>query len=461
MTIMSFLLLIILYLVFFLYFSGLNPQELTIYFWPGHSITHSAAIIIVGAILLGLILGYAAHLYGTVTHMLKHWRRDRQEKKAREVAAIYREGVGRLLSGDVKRAHSLLQKALERDPARVDTYIAMANVHLQEGHPQEALTLLLKARSLEPRSLEVLFKLANTYEETGQDDQAQQVYQDLLPIENDNRKALRCLRDLHIRHDRWQEAFNLQKRILKAGPGANRLEEEKRKALYLRYEVARQGIEADEADQAKGELKEITKQDPAFVPARVSLGDIYRRQKRTEDAINVWQDGYRTLGKSIFLSRLEELYLADEDPASLLALYRSFLEDRKDDLILRLCYGKLCLRLEMVDEALEQLYAVESTGVESRQLHLLLAEAHRRRKRLDDAIAEYKKALGIDSPRLTLGYVCDVCEEPSEEWQSRCPACGTWGSFSLAGREHIQNVPPLEMRPIHHGEREEWNEGGE
>ncbi len=458
MTILSFLLLIILFLVFFLYFSGLNPQDLTIYFWPEHSVTYSVAIIIVGSILIGLIIGYAAHLYGTVSHMLKHWRRDRLEKKTKEVAAIYREGVGRLLSGDIKRAHGLLQKALERDPARVDTYIAMANVHLQEGHPQEALNQLLKARSIEPRSLEVLFKLATTYEETGQDDQATQVYQDLLQIEGDNRKALRYLRDLHIRHGRWTEALALQKRVLKAGPGANRLAEEKQKALYLRYEVAQQGIETEDADQAKGELKEIIKQDPAFVPARVSLGDIYRRQKRNDAAVEVWQEGYRQLGKSIFLSRLEELYLANEDPATLLGLYRTFLNDRNDDLVLRLFYGKLCLRLEMVDEALEQLYAVESTGVESRQLHLLLAEAHRRRKRMDDAIAEYKKALGIDS-RLQLGYGCDVCDETVDDWQSRCPACGTWGSFSLAGRKQIQNIPPVELRAIHHGEREEWNEG--
>lgn len=457
MTLMSFLLLIILFLAFFLYFHGLNPQDMTVFYWPEHSLTYSVAIIVVGCILIGLVLGYAAHLYGTLSHLLKHWRQDRADKKAKEVGAIYREGVGRLLSGDIKRAHNLLQKALDRDPGRVDTYIAMANVHLQEGHPQEAITLLLKAKSIDPRSLEVLFKLAATYEETGQDDQAQQVYQDLLGIEGDNRKALRCQRDLHIRHDRWQEAAALQKRILKVGPGSNRLAEEKDKSLYLRYEVARQSLEAGDIDQAKGELKDIIKQEPGFIPARVSLGDAYRRQQRPEEAVKVWEEGYRQLGKSIFLSRLEDLYMDAEDPATLLSHYRTFMTDRSDDLILRLFFGKLCLRLEMVDEALEQLYAVESTGLESRQLHLLLAEAHRRRKRVDEAIEEYKKALGIDS-QLRLGYVCDVCEATAEEWQSRCPECGTWGSFSLAGRQTIQNAPKVELRAIHHGEREEWNE---
>lgn len=457
MTLMSFLLLIILFLAFFLYFSGLNPQDATIFYWPNESITYSMAIIVVGCVLLGLALGYAAHLYGTVSHLLRHWRRDRAEKKVKEVASIYREGVGRLLSGDIKKAHGLLQKALDRDPSRVDTYIAMANVHTQEGHPQEAISLLLKAKNRDPRSLEVLFKLASTFEETGQDDQAGEIYQDLLGIESDNRKALRSLRDLHIRHGRWLEALALQKRILKAGPSSNRLEEEQQKALFLRYEVARQSLESGHLDLAKGELKEINKQAPDFIPAYVSLGDAYRRQKRPQDAVRVWQEGYRRLGKTVFLSRLEDLYMAEEDPATILSLYRSFLAERSDDLMLRLFYGKLCLRLEMVDEAIEQLYLVESTGADARQLHLLLAEAHRRRNRLDEAVKEYKKALGIDS-RLRLGYACDICETTVDEWQSRCPDCGTWGSFSLVGRKTIQNAQLLELRPIHHGQREEWNE---
>ena len=68
------------------------------------------------------------------------------------MAAIYREGVGRLLSGDIKKAHSLLQKALDRDPSRVEAYIAMANVHMQEGEPQEGINLLRKARGIDPKS---------------------------------------------------------------------------------------------------------------------------------------------------------------------------------------------------------------------------------------------------------------------------------------------------------------------
>ena len=377
MTVMAFLLLIILFLVSFLYFSGLNPQEFTLYYLPDQHVTASVAIIVVGCVLIGLILGYLVHLYSVVSHMVRHWKRDREEKKNREIAAIYREGVLRLLSGDIKKAHSLLQRAIERDPARVESYIALANVHAQEGEPGEGIRLLLKAKTLDPRSQEVLFKLAATYEDTGRDEDAAGTYREILTIEGDNRKALRSLRELHIRHNRWRESLEQQKKLIKSVSGTPRLEEEQQKFFFLRYEVARQDLEDGKIDEAKSELKEIIKQSPEFIPARVTLGDAYRRQRRIQAAAETWQKGYADLDKSIFLSRLEDLFMEAEDPATLLSFYRAALLEKGDDLMLRLFFGKLCLRLEMIDEAYQQLTAVESAGVDFPQLHFLLAEGLR------------------------------------------------------------------------------------
>jgi lipopolysaccharide biosynthesis regulator YciM len=453
MTLLTALLLLILFLAFFVYFSGLNPQDITIFYFADQHFTTSAAILVIGCVLLGLVLGSVAHFYQTFIHQLKHWKNHRREKKAREVTAIYREGVGRLLSGDIKKAHILLQKALDRDPSRVESYLALANVHVQGKNPQQGEALLLKAKELEPRSLEVLFKLATTYEEMNKIGEAGKVYEDILAIDSGNRKALRNFRDLYIKQEKWKEALDLQKRVLKTVPKSPRLEEEKQKYLSLRYEVAALNLAENQIDKANSEFKDIIKQAPDFTPARVSLGDAYQAQGRPEDAAKVWQEGYRVLAKSVFLSRLEDLYMGAEDPATLLSFYRSYLAENKDDLMLRLFYGKLCLRLEMVDEALEQLYAVESAGAEFPQIHLLLAEAHRRRDRIDESINEYKKALGVNT-QLSLGYVCDTCGTFSPEWQSRCQKCGTWGSFSFAGRRSIQKARPVEMREIHHGERE-------
>ena len=457
MSLMSFLLLIILFLVFFIYFSGLNPQDMTLVYYPGESVTYSVAMVVLGALLVGLALGYLVHLYGTLAHLMKHWKHGRAEKKAREVSAIYREGVGRLLSGDLKKALSLLQRAQERDPTRVETLIALASVHQQQGVPQEAVAVLQKARLQDAKNVEVLFKLAAAYEAMNLDEEACQAYQDILNLERDNRKALRSLRDRHMQHQRWRQALELQNRLAKIGADETDPQQETDLRLALRYEVACLAFAEGNLDQAKGEFKDIIKQAPKFTPAYVSLGDVYRAQRRRDEAVRTWQEGYQAEGKSIFLSRLEDLYMEAEDPASLLTFYRTATLQNRDDLMLRLFFGKLCLRLEMVDEAFEQLYAVESAGVDTPQLHLLLAEAHRRRNRIDESINEYKKALGVNA-RLRLPYVCDSCGEQAPTWLSRCPACGTWGSMSLTDRKEIRAAKLIETREIHHGERQEWIE---
>ncbi|SDD80282.1 tetratricopeptide repeat protein [Desulfuromonas thiophila] len=444
MTLMSFLLIVIVFLAFFVFFSGINPQEMTIFFLPEQSVTYPVTVIVIGCILVGLFIGYGLHLYGALSCLLRGWLRGRNDKRSKEVDEIYREGVGRLLSGDIKKAHSLLQKAIDKDPGKTESYIAMASVVSQEGDLDGAVVLLRKAKSIDARSLEVLFKLAATYEKQGQDDAACKEYEDILEQEKDNRKAIRSLRNLHMKHNRWQQALELQKQLLKAGLSGNRIQEEKQTQLSIRYEIARMDLEAGQFDPAVAALKQLIKENADFVAARVTLGDAFQSRGNVKDAADVWQDGYRRLGRSVFLSRLENLYIQQEDPQSLLAFYSQALTARSTDLVLRFFYGKLCLRLEMVDEALEQIYLVENSAPDFPQIHILLAEAHRRRDRTDEAIEEYQKALGVDN-QLNLGYVCDSCGRASREWMSRCPQCGTWGSYSIAFRKLIRDrevVPP-------------------
>ncbi len=459
MTLLAGLLLIILFLAFFIYFSGLNPQDVTVFLYADHSFTTSAAILVIACIAVGLTFGVVANFFNLLTYQMKTMRNKNREKRDKEVTSTYREGMSRLLSGDTKKAQPLLQKALDRDSSRLESYLAMASVHIQEGDAVEGISVLNRAREIDPKALEVLFKLATTYEEIGQNDEAAKLYEEILSLEGTNRKALRSLRDIKIKQSLWKEALDLQKRVIKAAQGGKRVKQEQDKQLSLRYEVARHALLEANDGQGKAELKElkdIIKAAPDFAPARVTLGDALRSQGKTDAASQTWLEGYKALGKSVFLSRLEELYMTAEDPTTLLGIYRSALAERGDDLMFRLFFGKLYLRLEMVDEALEQLAFVKDAGVDVPQLHLLLGEAHRRRNRIDEAIAVYQVALGLE-PRLRLGFTCETCDEASPEWQSRCPKCGNWGSYVLEGRQMmVAKAAPAtepEARAIHHGER--------
>ena len=452
MSLAIFMAALIAFMFAILFFWGLNPDQVTVALTSDITLTQPIPIVIFGAVLIGLVIGFGFHIFSLMTHGVTHWRGSRDDRKGKEVISTYREGVARLLSGDLKKAHTLLQKALDRDPKRVETYLALASVLIQEGNPDEGVVLLHKAKELDPRSMEVLFKLASSYDEMGKDGESAKIFEEILALENSNRKALRSLRDLKVRQGHWAEALDLQKRVIKAIGNSPRLGDEKRTERYLRYEVLKEKLASDKVDEAATGLQELLRQDAEFFPALVSLGDAYQSQGKIEEASKVWKDGYTKLHKGVFLARLEDLYMGQEDPSSLLSFYRSQLLESNDDLLLRLFFGKLCLRLEMVDEALEQLQIVEGSGLEIPQLRLLLAEGYRRRNNVDEAVTQYKKAVGIDS-RLRFRFVCDACGEVAPEWESRCGKCANWGTYVLPGAQEIKSARPLEVRAIHHGER--------
>jgi lipopolysaccharide biosynthesis regulator YciM len=447
-----FVLVLIAFVLGFLYFQAINPGDITVHLSDGLNITLPISVMLISVMLIGLLIGTGIHMLSAMLVSLRSWRGGRLQKKSEEISNMYRSGVGRLLSGDLVKARALLTKAYDRDNKRVDTLLALASVALQEGKQDEGIELLQKARKLEPKGYEVLFKLAATYEQSGRREEAMGIYKELLASDTNNRKAMRSQRDILIDLKQWEEALALQKRLVKASPSGAKGEAEKSIMRQLRYELIVQQLDAGQIDQAIDGCRELIKQNAACTPARVTLGDAYHRAGRDSDAIKVYQDGYRALKKSVFLARLEDLCINVENPAALLSFYRKQMQTEPDDLLLKLYFGRLCLRLEMVDEAFQHLGDLESSNVEFSKLHLLLAEAQRRRNNTQEAVKEYQKALNIDG-HLSLGYFCENCGAKSAEWQSRCPECNSWDSLVLPERQLVQNVKLNKPQMIPHGAR--------
>lgn len=448
-----FMFIFVLFALFFLYFWGINPGDMTVFFTSDQSFTFPTPIFLVAAVLAGLLLGNGLHVLSLLGRSLTSWRGSRKQKRQDEVSSLYRNGVGRLLSGDLKKARILLQKALDRDARRVDVLLALANVAEQEGNLQQAVEYLLKARDLEPKGIEVLFKLAAINRADNRIEEAMEGYRSLLTIDSENRKALRALRNLHMERNEWDDALALQKRILKAAAGGSKLQVEKHQMLQIRYEIARRDFEQGATDQAIKAFEELSRENHVATPARVSLGDAYLKKGQLPKAADVYQAGYLAEKRSVFLARLEDCYMQAEDPSALLNFYRKQLLADGDDLLLRLYFGRFCLRIEMVDEAIEQLHAVESSGIDFPQLHLLLAEANRRRKQTDEALNEYRLALKVDH-HLRLGFVCASCATVSDSWQSRCAKCGAFDSLNLPERQQMLQARPQVQKAIPHGQRE-------
>ncbi len=150
--------------------------------------------------------------------------------------------------------------------------------------------------------------------------------------------------------------------------------------------------------------------------------------------MKLWEKAFRNDPHVVLLERLEDVGLKQGDPGRVLRIYQEALARDPAQLLFRFLYGKLCLRLEMIDEALDQFERLESAGAHFPELSVLKGEAHHRRKNLDAAVQEFRKAVRIEG----LHYICGACSADSYRWEARCATCHEWNTLRAAARAEIE-----------------------
>lgn len=102
-------------------------------------------------------------------------------------------------------------------------------------------------------------------------------------------------------------------------------------------------------------------------------------------------------------------------------------------------------RLEVHQEILRPLRAIESRVRRSPTFHYLLARLHERRGEMNEAAVAYLTCIeqaGIP----TSEYVCRVCGSNESSRQVHCDACGTWNSIDLDLDEDRLSASDLGLR---------------
>jgi len=165
------------------------------------------------------------------------------------------------------------------------------------------------------------------------------------------------------------------------------------------------------------------------------MGDVYSNMKAYEDAACIWESGYRTTSKNIFLMRLEKLYLVEEKPEEILARYREIICGKNVDVNIYVAFCMLYMKLEMLDEAEELLDNMPYDKSEFPVIAYLYGKMFEKRKNWRMAVkfyGELHKAAGF----CVRTYNCTFCSYNIENWEGRCPQCNEWGSL-----ETVYTIP--------------------
>jgi tetratricopeptide (TPR) repeat protein len=420
-----------------------NPVDVEFHFF-NERISTSVSALMLSSFMLGVLLVFIGTLARDVRRAFQEFRKSRQRRKEERVKEALNRGMDHFIRGDFAKAKNHFIEALRKDPTQIDLYLRLADMNLKEGNDEQALHWLRQARLIDVRNVEILLREADVYQRTKRLDEAIRTLTRVVELDETNLKALRALREIRLEGRQWEEAVRLQKSILKLVEGKPAKEEETLFYLGLKYEHGRDRLNrggAENLGMALKEAKEIIRERRDFQPGYVLLGDVLLRMGRWAAAGKVWGKGLMRFRSVVFILRLEDLYLGREDPGTLLRIYQKALRQYPAQWPIRFFYAKLCLRLEMLDEALETLEEISVGQQDFPALHRLLAEIHLHKKDFSGAAREFEKSFEL-SGRGYLPFYCTTCDNESQEWKAFCPQCHQWNTYKIKPGEEAVHAPP-------------------
>ena len=391
------LIIILIVISLFCWLSLLNPVDVEFHFF-GEVIPTDLSTLMISSFVLGAMLVFISTLTRDAKRAIEGYQKSRQKKKGESLKEELNKGMDHFLRGNLGKARTHFVDVLKRDPSQIDLYFRLSEIALKDGNEEEALHWLERARLIDMRNVDILLREAELYQRMKRFDEAIRTLNRAIGMDEANLKALRSLREIYLDSRRWEEAIRVQKSILKFIKGKQAEEEETLFSLGLKYEHARdllnQGGE-ENLESALKEAKEILRERKTFQPGFVLLGDIYLRMGRWASAGKVWGKSFTRFKSVVFILRLEELYLSREDPSTLLRIYQRALARNPDHWVIGFFYAKLCLRLEMLDEALEEIDEISLRQKDFPALHRLLAEIYLHKKDFGRAAQEFEKTFEL------------------------------------------------------------------
>ena len=438
MVVRIFLLFIIILSGIYIYVSSLNPLDVQFQYLKGKSLETSLSVLLISAFFLGAFLLSLAYLF---KDLIQGWKNQRRRKDEEQLWRWFYQATDALYKDDLVKAERQIETYMNKRPDDPLAYMRLADIHHKAGRPSQAIEALQKAKRLKKEQLEILFKEAHIYKEMGNTAGAVEALRAILKINPSNIDAMTTLRDTYVQGKEWEAALELQPNIIKM-TAESQLDAEKQRFHGYKYEYSRSLVDAGDTDKGVRELRDLIKEDGSFVPAHVLLGEVYQRENHTKEAIRAWRNGFESTHDPIFLTKLEDLYLAEEDPREIIRLYHEAMQKAPQNIVIPYFYAQLCVRLEMIDEARDRLLELEGALAHQPMYHFLLAEVYTHRQEFRKATEEYAKGLELIEGTVPV-YRCTRCNETIKGWQPSCPECHMWGTLRLCQAE----LAPLPVSP--------------
>lgn len=423
---------ILLFLIILLgigYLASINKETITVALTPKDIYETPKIVLILFSGFAGALIVFVLFMIRDTRRFIKNisfQKRQKLEEKARE---LYSKGLDLLLAKRYDDAKETFEATLREYPDYIDAYLKLTDIALMRGDLQKAYSYVEKARNLAPKRIDVLFATVNIMERAGRFNDALKQVDNILEIDETNLTALYRKRQILENLSQWEDLIDLQREIIKNLKDEKLRDIEKEYLAGYKYEYGRWCLERKEYERAKKSFKTALRIKRDFIPAYIGYAEALISEELIDDTVNFLTESFETTGSAILLARLEDLLISQGEPGRLLRIYRTAVSRRQDNTLLTFLLGKLYYRLEMIDDAIDTFRTIESQGVSFPELHRLLGNIYLKRKQIEKAAIEFRKA--TERKTMRLNYCCSTCGFTSETWSGRCPGCKLWNTFTF------------------------------
>ena len=443
--------------VLVLYVSFLTPLNFELLVEQRFKLNSDTSIPVYAALLVVFLAGLLpAALFLVAQTLERELSRRRARRRSREQDSLdyrFRRAVDFEVDGQWAKAAAELEVLLTERPDDFASLLLYGEVLRLGGRAEEALEAHRRASTLDPQSIALLYHLADDYEAAGEAEVGREIRNRILRDFSDHGlQVMRRRRDTAMAAEDWDGAWRWHERIEATqaeSTDSMAAEYEAGVSRGLTYQRGLALLERERAEEAARIFRQLLEAEPLFVPAGIMLGEAELMLDNEEGAIEEWRKGFRISGSPVFLKRLEDHFIENEEPARAIETLRSLIAQSENDLVLRFFLGRLYYRLEMHEKALEVLEGLGERLDSVPIYHYLMGRLCQRRNDPRGAMARYLTCLhrmGVANA----SFVCHRCEARLPDWRDRCPSCGRWNSVDLDVPE--EQLGPGEMgvadRPV-------------
>jgi len=412
----------------FFYLTFLNSEDVFLYYSKVKPpINAPLPYMLLASFFLGIVLTTVGYIGKSGLKSIINWLVNYKQRYQKKSKDITEDAYALFDSGEFEEAKEKLKQALKLDETNVRAAIKLSDIFISEGNYENAVDTLNNIRRYYINDIVILKKLAEVYRLKGDVNSAIEISKKVLSINHSDKRTTILLRDLYGEAGKWEEAYRLQKDIVKWYS-----DKEKEKAIELlsalKYKYALQLVDEGKIDKGIRKLYGSIDMNEKFTPAYISLIKLLHQKGETGDALRIAKEGFHNTKNPFILKTFEDAGIEKNTPDLIMQMYSELMEEFSDEKSVRFYYTLFLLRLEMVDEAISLLTNLEPDYYRWKGYRAILGEAYFKRGKFDESAREMERVL-FQNGRLYFPFKCNHCGWLDKNWMERCPNCFNWNTF--------------------------------